>query len=338
MKEETPIIDEEYLWRYFNRKLSLEEQKAVEEWIRLSDENRKIAHDIEYLYRATDALQTMSSVDTKEALDKVKNKIDRPRIAKVSMFMWLQRIAAVLFLPLLIGSLYFMTKKDPISYVEVFTNPGMVASFTLPDSSKVWLNSSSRLRYPEKFTGDVRNVKLEGEAYFAVHRDPSHRFVVNTPSDMEIEVLGTEFNVDAYEETKTVSTSLVSGSVKLTFQSTNQQIIMKPEEKVDYYVDVHKIHTGKACMDMLTSWKNGQIILRDTPLKEVLQILEKRFNANFIVRNKKFYNYSYTGIFEKQQINSILEHLRISSNINYRYVTMKNINGKPIERLTVELY
>lgn len=338
MEDSLHIIDEEYLWRYFKRELSPEEQKIVKEWINSSDENRKLAHDIEYLYRATDALKTMSLVDTEEALEKVKMKIDKPHIAKISVFVWFQRIAAILFLPLLIGSLYFMTKKDPVSYVEVFTNPGMVASFTLPDGSKVWLNSSSRLFYPEKFAGDVRSVKLEGEAYFAIHRDPSHRFVVNTPSDMEIEVLGTEFNVDAYKETKTVSTSLVSGSVKLTFRSTNQQIIMKPNEKVDYYVEAHKIHTNKACIEMLTSWKDGQIILRNTPLKEVLQILKKRFNADFIVRNKEFYNYSYTGVFEKQQINSVLEHLKISSNINYKYISLKNSDNTPIERLTVELY
>lgn len=76
----------------------------------------------------------------------------------------------------------------------------MVAALNLPDGSKVWLNSGSYLKHPQKFTGDTRTVELDGEAYFSVQKDKSKRFIVNTPFDLKAEVLGTEFNIEAYKE------------------------------------------------------------------------------------------------------------------------------------------
>lgn len=335
---ETLHMEEEHLWKYFAGELSLEEQEKVKRWIGLSDENRKIAHDLEYLYRSTDVIRVMASVDSDKEFTKVKNKISQPRSVKVPVFMWFQRIAAILFLPLLLSFGYYMTKEDSISYVEVFTNPGMVAAITLPDSSKVWLNSDSYLRYPEKFKGDSRNVSLDGEAYFSVHKDPSCRFVVSTPSDLNIEVLGTEFNVDAYKDNHKISTSLVSGSVKLSFTDSHKHLMMKPEEKIDYDLNTQKIYRSKACLEMLTAWKHQRIIFKDTPFKEVLYVLEKRFNASFVVKNKAFYDFSYTGVFEKQQITSILEHFKFASDIQYRYVSVKKSDGTPADKLVIELY
>ena len=82
---------------------------------------------------------------------------------------------------------------------------------------KVWLNSGSSLKHPVKFTGDTRTVELDGEAYFSVRKDRSKRFVVNTPFNIQTEVLGTEFNMEAYRTDSVVRTTLVSGSVRLSF-------------------------------------------------------------------------------------------------------------------------
>lgn len=113
----------------------------------------------------------------------------------------------------------------------------MVAAVNLPDGTKVWLNSRSYLKHPTRFTGNTRDVVLNGEAYFSVHKDKSKRFTVSTPFDIKAEVLGTEFNMEAYAADSSVRTTLVSGSIRLSFLDDNQKhksFLMKPNEEFTY--------------------------------------------------------------------------------------------------------
>ena len=191
-------IDEHMLLDYFSGSLSATQKQEVEEWLNQSEENRKIARDIQYIYLATDTLQTIKGINSDQALVQVKKRIIKPE--KKHYFVWLQRIAAILVLPLLISTLYFALKEDPVEYIEIRTNPGMVAKVDLPDKSKVWLNSQSYLKYPQKFTGDTRYVEINGEAYFSIQKDKTKKFIVNTPFDIKAEALGTEFNIEAYKK------------------------------------------------------------------------------------------------------------------------------------------
>lgn len=172
-------IDESILLGYFTGTISIPLQQEVEDWLAASEENKKIARDIQYICQATDTLTCIRETDSYAALKKVKNRIHSHW--KVSLSTWLQRIAAILIFPLIISTIYFTFKKDPIEYIEIRTNPGMVATVKLPDGTKVWLNSRSYLKHPTRFTGNTRDVVLNGEAYFSVHKDKSKRFTVSTP-------------------------------------------------------------------------------------------------------------------------------------------------------------
>lgn len=334
-------IDEHILLSYYSGTLSADQKQEVEAWLQDSEENRKIARDVQYIYMATDTLNTIKEVDSAKALAEVKNRLQKPN--KVNYLVWFQRIAAILLLPLLVSTIYFATKEDPIEYVDVKTNPGMVATLNLPDGSKVWLNSGSYLKHPQKFTGDTRAVELNGEAYFSVQKDQSKRFIVNTPFDLKAEVLGTEFNIEAYKESNQVTTSLVSGSVKLSFlnkENNEESFLMKPDDEVTYNIKTKRIKTNASYLPTQTAWKDGLVIFRNTSFEEALKILSKRFNTDFIVKNDLLYENSFTGTFSGQHLTLILEHFRLSSDIQYKFIDpeIDPNKDKISEKTIVELY
>ncbi len=340
MDEQKHIINESTLAAYFNGKLPLPEQKEVEAWIGQSEENRKIARDVRFICQAADTLDSIRQVDSQAALKKTKAKIRKRN--NVSWLIRLQQVAAILAIPLLMATLYLTLKEEPTEYVEVQTNPGMIAKLELPDGTKVWLNSSSSLRHPVRFTGSNRDVELKGEAYFAVHPDQYKPFIVNTPFNIRAEVLGTEFNMEAYETEREVKTTLVSGSVKLTFQTDKDEeksYILKPDEEFIYNYQNKKLSVQKPYIPTLTAWKDGLVIFRNTPFEEALKVLGKRFNVEFVIKNDKLYENAFTGPFDGQHLQLILEHFRLSSGIQYRFIDPKTGTGEKVEEKSiVELY
>lgn len=218
----------------------------------------------------------------------------------------------------------------------------MVAAVNLPDGTKVWLNSRSYLKHPTRFTGNTRDVVLNGEAYFSVHKDKSKRFTVSTPFDIKAEVLGTEFNMEAYAADSSVRTTLVSGSIRLSFLDDNQKhksFLMKPNEEFTYNQYTKKVKVNKPYIPTQTSWKDGLVVFRNTPFNEALKVLSKRFNVEFIVKNDKLYNNSFTGPFDGQHLQLILEHFRLASGIQYRFIDPQTgQEGNIKEKTIVELY
>ncbi len=329
------------LFCYFDNTLSEHEIAEVEAWINSSDENRKLAEQLYWLHYATDTLHTMQSVDTQAALRKVRGRIAASRRRVI----WnrIAQVAAVLFLPVAAATFWAMRKEAPVEeamqYVEVKTTSGMVSTITLPDSSKVWLNSNSYLKYPIRF-GSERCVELVGEGYFKVVKDDQKRFVVETDV-MEIEVTGTEFNVDAYDRSgRDVRTTLVCGSINMTFDGNDNR---------EHYVEVlpgQRVTIDPASMDWnirrvntadAASWKDGRIVFDKTPLAEALRMIENRFNVEFVVRNPKYYEHNFTGMFTDQRLDVILEHFKRSSNMRFRAVNKgeeSNLSGYEL----IEIY
>jgi len=331
-------IDESILLRYFSEDLTPSEMGRVEEWLAESEENRKVAEDIYYIYYAIETVATIKNIDRYAALKDVKKKIRYNK--RATLFTWIQRIAAILFIPLLIGSIYNVIKKEPVRYMETRTSPGMISTIELPDGSKVWLNSGSYLKYPLFFEESKREVLLDGEAYFSIQKNEKKQFVVNTRDDIKVAVLGTEFNMDAYSSNSFVATTLVEGSVRLLYKNgiKEEGVSIKPGEKFIYAKTGQLIKNENAFIPEVIAWKENHIILRDTPLEEVIWILSKRFNVEFDLSVKTLKENSFTGTFDDQDLTLILEHLKISSKINYRFEKPDPLPGNEGVKLKVVLY
>ena len=324
---------EELLFSYCEGKLSGDERKHVEEWISASKENEKLAKAVHELYWAADTLSVMDKVDADKALKKAKGKLVRRKFKTV--FLWAERAAAIMFIPLLSAYLLQIKNTDVVEarMMEIRTNPGMTTAFVLPDGTNVSLNSGSVLRYPEFFSEDKREVELIGEAFFDVTKDPNKRFVVKTTGDERVEVLGTSFNMEAFPGDSILSTTLLEGKVR--FVSDTGSVQMNPGEKLVYNNKTSKAKLTKTNGEAETAWKYGKIIFDNTPFNEVLRMLSKRFNVDFVVKNEKYRKDSFTGTFSTQRLEQVLDVFSISSKIKWRYIPTDKTEEK---RSKIEVY
>lgn len=339
MKEQDTYIGiEELLPRYCDGLTTDDENRRVEAWMEAAPENRKLMEEIHAIQLAADTWQMKRHIDTEGALKKVKGRIR----TKISWWEWAQRVAAVLSIPLLIGTLflYFDRQAEPsvAQMIEIRTNPGMTTSVVLPDSTVVCLNSETVLRYPSGFTGDSRQVELEGEAFFDVAKDAEKRFVVSVPHRSQIEVYGTRFNIEAYTNDDRISTTLVEGSVGFKYtdkEGTGKKVTLCPRQKLVFTPSAGQTDIYATSCESETAWKDGKIVFENTPMEEVLRMLGKRYNVDFVVRNIRLKDYAFTGTFTTQRLERIMEYFKISSHIKWRYLDSSDITD---QKQQIEIY
>ncbi len=339
MKEkELPM--EDLLLLYIEGIATSEQTGRVEQWQEEDEAHRAILERELSLYRDTDTLFTMDSVDVEDALAAVHQRIRRNRLK-----VWVrrvERVAAVLFLPLFLLFLWQMNCNEGAADIQMLTlrtAPGMTASTTLPDGTQVTLNSNSVLSYPARFQGDERRLSLTGEAYFSVTKDAEHPFIVTIPSkDAAVKVYGTRFDMEAYPEQQTFTATLEEGSIALLYKDSRckeRERKIVPGEKIVYDNARKQVAVAAADVDVVTAWTMDKLIFRKTSIKDVLHTLSKRYEVHFVVKNKAVYQNSFTGTLEKQRLDRVLEILELSSNIQFRYAKNKNMNEV---RQTIEVY
>lgn len=333
---------EEMLPEYFEGTLTAKNKAIVEQWIAASEENEQAAWQFYSLYMAIDTASVMERVDTAQALKTVNRRLQRKAFYSKTV-LWLQRTAAILFIPVVACAFYFYTEslgasKNTVQMMSFSTGPGVTSSVLLPDSTQVYLNSESTLRYPSAFNGDKREIELEGEAYFAVTKNTGQPFIVSMPHETKIRVLGTSFNVNAYADQEEITTTLIEGKLGFVFrdEQKHKQTILKPYEKLTYHTTgKRQLELQKTDGEVKTSWKEGKIIFNNTPFKEAVRMLEKRYAVVFDIKNPELYRHAFTGTFTNQRVERILEFFRLSSHVHWKYVNMEKFND---ERSIIELY
>jgi ferric-dicitrate binding protein FerR (iron transport regulator) len=248
---------------YMEGKLDEEEVKLIEQWIASSDSHRSIAHDIAVAIRLTDKLTLLQNTDKQDAWKNINAKI---RINTLRMLLHrIEQVAAILLLPLITLSIYLYYKDlqpAKVAWLTYSTQPGMTASITLPDSTHAFLNSSTIISFPSSFSEHTRQVRMQGEAYFAVTHDAKRPFVVTTPQEAKIKVLGTHFNVEAYAKDRITSVTLEEGSVAVSWPENNrgkwnEQQIM-PGEQIIYSAETHSASVKMIDTRIITAWKDGK--------------------------------------------------------------------------------
>lgn len=305
------------LVRYYDGTLTADEIAEVEAWIESSEDNRRAAEQIYTLCFAADALEAKQSVDTAAAFARVRRRIRTNRF--IHVLHRFERVAAVMLLPLLALSGWLVAEMcgEFETMIEVRSTTGMVSSITLPDSTRVWLNSDSYLRYPSRF-GKERRVTLSGEGYFSVAKDASRRFIVEAHS-AEIEVCGTEFNVEAYSDDD-IRTTLVSGRVNMHYDDRDHRrrmVKMMPAQQAVYNAHTGMLYLRDADVMCNISWKDDKIVLRHTSLEDALRMIGNKYNVEFRIRDNRLRGNTFTGTFSNQSLDVILRYFNISSNIRF---------------------
>ncbi len=218
--------------------------------------------------------------------------------------------------------------KSEIAY-NILTIPrGGKFYIMLSDSTKVWLNSESQLKYPVAFNdGQLRQVELVyGEAYFEVSHSTEHKgshFKV-IHNKQEVEVLGTEFNIKAYKEEKNIYTTLVKGKVEVSFET--QSKVLKPGEQSNLNAITKVLNVANVDVYDQISWKEGVFSFKRKTLKEIMQVLSRWYDMKVDFENKDIESKGFTGVVGKEQgIQEILETIK-----NLDVIKNYEINNKTI--------
>ena len=313
-------INESILLGYFTGTLSIPLQQEVEDWISASEENKKIARDIQSICLATETLTCIRQTDSGTALKKVKSKIHSHR--KISLSAWIQRIAAILILPLIIFSGYLFyqhQKEENIVWIEKSAGYGDIKHITLPDNTTVWLNAGSTIIYPEEFIGRFRQIFFTGEGHFSVAKNKEKPFIIKS-NESSIEVLGTQFNLKSYSNDNRIEVALLDGSVAFCYPSTTDQemkCILSPGEQVYYNRTTHNLE--KKNFILSDYFKNET-------LEDIAKQLERNFDVNIIIKNDSLKQIPYHMAFvNNETLDDILSAMNLDG-----YLTIKR-DGKIIE-------
>lgn len=193
------------------------------------------------------------------------------------------QIAAVTFFVLAASSIYlFMTgTKTEMDLIQQYIPVAEVRTLTLPDGTRVQLNSGSTLLYPQNFAGKERSVFLIGEANFKVKQDKEHPFIVKS-NDLHVTALGTEFNISAYPENPVIEATLISGSILVKYNNLNDQVILKPNQQLAYNRCSHKFCIDNPDMNNVTAWQRGELVFVEMTMKDIITILERKYPFRFV--------------------------------------------------------
>lgn len=264
---------------------------------------------------------------TIQELNKLHDRIQinsRPAIRQ-SIYRRMVRVAAILLLPLIgAASAYLIMQHEPNvlepAWTECFVPNGERKQITLSDGSEVWLNSGSLLVYSAKFEGSQRSVYLNGEASFRVAKDPEKPFIVKT-GHMEVEALGTVFNVEAYSDSELTIATLEEGKVRVdTDMEKGEPIILRPDEQVVYNNQLKTISKVIVDAGKVLQWKHGYLTFQGASFDYIVKTIERRFDVTINYETGKFAGRSFTMKFRPDEgLNQVLDILKEMVNgLNYR--------------------
>ena len=197
---------------------------------------------------------------------------------------------------------------------ELIIPKGGEYQVVLADGTKVWLNSASRLIYPQSFMGKERRVVLSGEAFFDVAHDAERPFIVET-SRMNVKVLGTRFNVNDYDDNEEVSTTLVNGSVEI-FSGGQQAFRLVPGEQA--YGKENELEKREVNVRLYTSWIDGKFLFNNTELEEIAKQISRWYDVEFLFDDDEIRDYKFSGFMPRyESITNLFEILEQSANVSF---------------------
>ncbi len=207
------------------------------------------------------------------------------------------------------GKLQYQNKSNvkELVYNELYVPYGERFELILSDNTKIYLNAGTTLKYPVQFIpGENRQVYLKGEAYFDVAKDSLHPFRVNAES-IDVQVLGTEFNISAYPEDPKVNTVLVEGAVSVTPEAQKDNLqSLEPNYKASWDKENQLITTEKVETEIYTAWVSGKLIFKNTPFSEIQRRLERHYNVSITNDNEALKSERFDATFDIETINQVL--------------------------------
>lgn len=324
-------MDLKILSRYFTNKYSRKDFLSVKSSFEQKDENFKLKELMKTHWIDFDEKE-LPDIELDYLLDKVQHRIyieENGKHKVIPILQIFQRVAAILFFPLLIASLVYNfgnsnSSERKTAWVEIQCPLGVRTKFQLPDGSTGFLNSGSFLKYPVNFEKE-RIVTLSGEGYFEVFHNEKIPFHVNT-KNLDIKVLGTTFDVIAYDNEEKEEIILQTGQVEVSDKKGQQLASLTPDQKMVLDKNKRKFTIEKIKSEQYTAWKEGKLMFRNENIEDMAVRLSRWYNADVVVDKEQsdIGTYTYHGTFVDEQLDDVLKLLSLSSPIRYIEIERKN--------------
>lgn len=313
MKKDFENISWNLLAKDVSGELTPEEHLALQKELAsnpdLENQLRKLWGDARYA-------QEVQSINTNDAWDSVMAQIANNRASKKHTFQWKYLAAASVAIVLAI-TLVFSLISDKKSFTKV-ASTNAVEQVILPDGTVVDLNVGSQLEFPKSFDGETRLVKLQGEAFFDVVRNEEKPFVIET-DQLDVRVLGTSFNVKAYKDDVMSEVTVSSGMVRVDAKQGDQKIILEAGDAADFNASAKILEKRSVASTNYKSWKTLEIEFDDTPLNEIIDVIEQTYHVNIqvdasVLTSEKVLK----ATFSKYSLEHVLESVCSSFNLTYK--------------------
>ncbi|TAH61838.1 MAG: FecR family protein [Fermentimonas caenicola] len=292
-------MNKDLLFKFFEGKSSLDEEKKIREWMEESNSNFNCFMKTRREYD----IQILSGSNVIASNKK-----------KLIPLQWIVGAAATIII-LIIGGIYLFNIENNIEqYNTIIVPAGQRINLILSDNTNLWLNANTEFRYPTEFSKKNRTVYLDGEAYFEVSKDENKPFIVKT-SMGDVHVTGTSFNVEAYSKFDNFVTSLFEGGVDIYIKD-NKSVTLFPNE-------LGILENNQFLIKNITDndhylWKDGLISFRNKGIEEILISLEKYFDIEIQINTSNLPQHTYTGKFRHSDgVEYALRVLQKSINFYY---------------------
>lgn len=333
----------ELIAKQFNHEITEQEEALLREWYAQSETNQKIYRDYCLLLKAQaiEQARTLFQDDQEAAYKKLERRISVSKRLSSSMYLFRYIAVAIVFLILGYGIKSIMPQtSDQLTEIQV--PAGSKSKLILPDGTEAWLNAASRITYSSDFGISNRNIQLDGEAFFHVSKNKKLPFVLKA-GNAHIHVLGTKFNIKAYNGDPTKQITLVEGSLKIATNNNQKEFLLKPDEQAIIDAANHiKIKPVKAheyqdwtlsCNQTMpaspsqhsatisnTKEKiNNTLIFDEEPLTQIVKELGRTFNVQIQLADSSIATNTYYGDFRnKENIYQILDAITQNSELKYK--------------------
>lgn len=304
----------------FNGEASSEVKKEIGAWLSQSEENKKLYTDLQEIWLTSGISKNADRYKLKKATRNFKQRIkSNSEILKMRSISDILKYAAIVILLLSLPVTYFLGRNGSQateSFATITCAFGDKSTVTLPDGSLAYLNSGSKLTFNNDFQNECRMVYLEGEAYFSVKKNKKIPFKVKA-AEIEIEVFGTEFNLKAYPDENTISTTLAKGCIQI--KSEFQQSIMEPNQKIVFTRTDNKMRLFELeNITPETEWREGRMVFRNESLEEMELKLERWFDVDIIFADKEVKKRRFTGALERESILEAISYFNCSEHVGYK--------------------
>ncbi|WP_321288884.1 FecR domain-containing protein [uncultured Sunxiuqinia sp.] len=304
-----------------NNEKSFDEEFKL--WLSSNNENRKLWEELQVTYSVFGELPEEYNPNKKQGWTRVEKRIEvRGKRIRVNQFML--RIAASILLVLAGGGISWLIMNQSLQpvYTEIYSPFGHKTQVILPDSSQVWLNGNTHLKYETSFAHS-RNLELNGEALFNVTKNKNKVFSVKS-GELTVEVYGTAFNFKHYDREQEAEVALIEGSVGL-FSKDQFLTQMSPGEIAEYNVETRKTKLSQGDIAQIISWSTDELIINNETFNNVMTYLERWYGVEISIDKDVSIDQKLSFKVKTESLQELLSIIDHIAPINYK------IDGKQVK-------